>query len=116
MPYITSTMSAGVKYAVYGKTAGGLPKVVKEIEVKGGANVTDKTLYTPTGVVTKVTDEEMELLKNHPVFQMHQKAGFVKVSKLGGENTKNLQKEDNSAQPTAETFKKRGKKAPKTKD
>lgn len=115
MPYITSTMSTGVKYAVYGKSAGGLPVVVKEIEVKGGANVANKALYTPTGIVTKVTDEELELLENHPVFKMHKAAGFLKISKIGAENTKNLEKEDKSAQLTDDSFEKKGRKAPKTK-
>ena len=115
MPYITSTMSTGVKYAVYGQSAGGLPIVKKEIEIKGGANVADKALYTPNGVVTKVSDDELDLLKANPVFQLHVKAGYLKISKLSGENTKNLEVKDTSAQLTPEDFKKKGKKAPKTK-
>lgn len=115
MPYITSTMSAGVKYAVYGKSAGGLPVVLKEIEVKGGANVANKVLYTPSGIVTKVSDDELAALESNPVFKMHVKAGYLKISKLSGENTKNLEAKDSSAQLTPETFTKKGKKAPKTK-
>ena len=115
MPYVTSTMSASVKYAVYGTSAGGLPVVSKEIEVKGGTGVTNKALVMPEGVVTKVTDEELSLLKANPVFQMHQKAGYVKISALSTPNTKNLEEKDSSAQLTEQSFKKKGRKAPKTK-
>lgn len=122
MPYITSTMSASVNYATYGKTAGGLPVVTKEIVIEGGANVMNKKLLaTPNGVVTKITDEEYEILKNHPLFQLHEKNGFIKVSKSNPQEdvmkvkVDDMQSKDASAQRVDSDYTKRGKKAPKTK-
>lgn len=122
MPYITSTMSASVSYAIYGKTAGGLPVVEKEITIDGGANVMNKKLLaTPNGVVTKVTDEELELLEQHPLFKIHKQNGFVRVSKTNPQedvmkvDTKDMQDKDASAQRVDSDYTKKGKKAPKTK-
>lgn len=122
MPYITSTMSASVNYAIYGKTAGGLPIVEKEITIDGGANVmAKKLLATPNGVVTKVTDEELELLEQHPLFKIHKQNGFIRVSKTNPQedvmtvDTKDMQAKDASAQRVDSDYTKKGKKAPKTK-
>lgn len=120
MPYITSTMSASVSYAIYGKTAGGLPVITKEIVIEGGANVMSKKLLaTPNGVVTKVTDEELALLQEHPLFKLHEKNGFVRVSKSNPQedvvkvNTEDMEQKDASAQRVDSDYTKKGKKAPK---
>lgn len=113
MPYITSTMSNSVNYAVYGKSAGGLPIVVKEITINGGSNVINKTLVTPQGVVTQVSDADLELLEAHPVFKMHMENGYLKVHRLAKENTSGLEEKDNSAQRVDSDYTRRGKKAPK---
>ena len=122
MPYITSTMSASVTYAVYKKTAGGLSVVDKEITINGGANVMNKKLLaTPNGVVTEVSDAELELLENHPLFKLHKANGFITISKarvstdenLHVETAKNMEKKDASSQRVDSDYTKKGKKAPK---
>lgn len=114
MPYITSTMSAGVTYAIYKKTPGGLNIIDREISINGGANVINKALVTPQGVVTKVSDEELELLKQNPVFKTHVDGGYIKITKTEKkENTKDMTEKDKSAQPTEKDFTDQGKKAPK---
>lgn len=122
MPYITSTMSASVSYAIYGKTAGGLSVIKKEIVIEGGANVMNKKLLaTPNGVVTKVTDEDLALLEEHPLFKIHKENGFVRVSKSNPQedpmkvDTGDMQDKDASAQRVDSDYTKKGKKAPKTK-
>lgn len=122
MPYITSTMSASVSYAIYKKTMGGLPVVEKEITIEGGANVMSKKLLaTPNGVVTKVTDEELALLEQHPVFKIHASKGFVRVSKNNPQedaitvNVKDMERKDASAPRVDSDYTKKGKKAPKVK-
>lgn len=120
MPYITSTMSASVSYATYKQTAGGLSVIDKEITIEGGANVMSKKLLaTPNGVVTKVTDEELAILEEHPLFKLHKKNGFVRVSKSDPQedaitvNVKDMEQKDASAQRVDSDYTKRGKKAPK---
>jgi len=122
MPYITSTMSASVSYATYKQTAGGLPVIDKEIVIEGGANVMSKKLMvTPNGVVTKVTDEELELLEQHPLFKIHKQNGYVRVSKSNPQedvakvDTGDMEQKDASAQRVDSDYTKKGKKAPKVK-
>lgn len=112
MPYILSTMSTGVDYSLYEKTPSGLTVVKKTVSINGGANVMDKHFITPLGVVTKVSDEDLELLEANPVFKQHKADGFIKIQKNDKVETSQMEKKDASAQPTAEDFKKKGKKAP----
>lgn len=96
--YIHSTASQPMVYPVY---AGGTDKPikVKEILINGAANVVDHfTLRTPTGAVTEVSDEDLELLKKNPAFQRHVARGFMKVVGESELNTEDMQAKDNSAQ------------------
>lgn len=113
MPYITSTMGCGVNYAIYGKSAGGLPVVKKEITINGGANVINKVFATPNGVVTQVSDADLELLEAHPLFKRHKEAGFIKVTKTEKVDVVGLESKDKSAQLVEGDFTKKGRKAPK---
>lgn len=117
MPYIASTMSADVKYCVYGKTPTGSQEVRRSIIILGKANVADKHFITKDGAVTKVSNEELALLKEHPVFKMHEANGFIKVcaTESRAENVKELAKKDASAPKTPNDYKAQGKEAPKTK-
>jgi hypothetical protein len=117
MPYISSTMSADVNYCVYGKTPTGSHEVRRSITIFGKANVADKHFITKEGAVTKVSNDELALLKEHPVFKMHETNGFVKVcaTESRAENVKELAKKDASAPKTPDDYKAQGKKAPKTK-
>jgi len=96
--YIHSTASQPMVYPIY---AGGTdrPVKVKEILIKGKANVIDpRTLTTPTGVVTEVSDADLELLKKSSAFQRHVARGFMRVMTDSELNTGDMQKRDNSAQ------------------
>lgn len=117
MPYIANTMSVDIKYCFYGKTPTGNNDVRKSILVFGKANVADKHFITKEGAVTKVSNEELALLKEHPVFKMHEANGFIKVcaTESRAENVKDLAKKDASAPKTPDDYKAQGKEAPKTK-
>ena len=85
--YIHSTASADMTYPVY---AGGTdrPTKIKEIVIKGRANVIDpRTLFTPTGAVTEVSDADLELLKKNAAFQRHVARGFMRVMQDSELNT-----------------------------
>lgn len=79
MPYIYSTLAADTGYAVYAKTNSDLPILEKTIFIKGGAGVANKNIITPRGVMTEVSQEELALLQDHPVFKMHQENGYVSI-------------------------------------
>ena len=58
-----------------------MPVKQGKITIHGGAGIANKNLITPNGVVTEVTDEEMEFLNSHDTFNQWKKNGFVKVEK-----------------------------------
>lgn len=78
MPYVYSTMTSDVRYNKYDNNPN-LPAAVKTIVIKGGTGVASKNLITPQGVVTHVTDEDLEILKQDEVFITHQQNKFITV-------------------------------------
>lgn len=123
MPVIYSTCSSDNQFNVYDKherVAG----VLKSIIIKGGAGVQNKrTLLTPMGAATIVTDEEMAILNEDPHFKAFVENGFMTVD----EKAKNppgdhkveqvvkdeLTEKDAGAQDTKATYKALNKKPPK---
>lgn len=121
MAFILSSLTNDTKYCFWEKKAENLVVVKKEILIKGGANVADKkTLLTPNGASTEVSEDELALLKENPSFKRHMERGYIKIVETDSkykakEEAEKLDKKDGSAQLTPETYKKRGKKAPATK-
>ena len=96
--YIHSTASQDMNYPIF---AGGTdrPQKIKDIIIKGRANVVDpRTLVTPTGAVTEISDADLELLKKSAAFQRHVARGFMRVMGESELNTKDMTKGDNSRQ------------------
>ena len=114
MPHITSTLTNPVEYTLYRKTAGGLMVPVEKVLIEGGANVASKHFVTPEGVVTQVTDKQLELLEANEVFRLHRDGGFLKVHRSDKVDVAGLTAKDDSAPITPKDYVKRGKKAPKT--
>ena len=86
MAFIYSTLSNSQLYTIYqNQDDNRLPKKVKTIHVEGGANIRLKSLETPFGVVTEVSDEDLEHLEKNGVFQIHKKNGHIKVDKKKNE-------------------------------
>lgn len=81
MPYIYSTLTASVEYTGYSQGPGNIPIRERGVLIKGGAGLADDHLYTPKGVATQVTDEELAFLETNSVFQLHKKGGFIVVEK-----------------------------------
>ena len=80
MNYVYSTGSADTVFAFYEKNlSGGVSVVRHKILIKGGHGVAGKDLVTPYGVKTEVSDEELELLKNHVVFKRKVANGFLTI-------------------------------------
>lgn len=92
--YILSTMANAVNYTFYGKVPSGtLPPVAKRIKIEGGAGLPSINtgfgnmakddqgvpLWTPDGVVTPISDENFDRLKDHVIFKKHMDAGLIRV-------------------------------------
>lgn len=124
MAYIVSKASQSIEYAGWSKGRNGLNKKEMSIIIKGGAHVIDKkTLNTPNGVITEVTDEELAFLKNNSSFKRHLDKGWMAIekSKSGAEKLAQqtgLDKDgfvikDGGSQLTKEDYERNGKKPPK---
>ena len=70
--YVYSTVTASIAYKIGDKT----------IIIKGGANVTDKHMWTPRGVATEVTREELDELRKIPSFASREKDGYFSTSQF----------------------------------
>lgn len=77
--YVFSTLSSPQVYTRTKPGGGDLPKTVAAVRIEGGANVPDKHMITPRGVMTTVTDEELTVLQENRVFQLHVKNGYITV-------------------------------------
>lgn len=118
MAFITSKLAAGVDYAFYTQGENKINVVTDTISINGGADVINKrSLDTPSGVVTELTDEQLDKLKSHPLFQTHLQNGYITImesEKEAKKADKDL-KEDNSRQLKPSDYEKKGKKKPTTK-
>lgn len=105
--YIFSTLAADVIYPVYVKGGADLPQVEQEVLIKGGANVINKRLDTPAGVVTGVTSEQLDALMRSPVFKLHLDNGHLVISQDKPDVevvAADMTQRDNSAQLVEEDF------------
>lgn len=85
MPYVYSTATADITYPLYDKSsAHAAHSVIKrKVTIRGGANLATQTgrLVTPKGMVTRVTDEELDFLMHSEAFLRHKERGFMHVDK-----------------------------------
>jgi hypothetical protein len=117
MPYILSKLANTQIYTQYVKgTSDNLNIVSAEVEVKGGADVTNSNLITPEGVLTQVSAAQLDILKANKDFQRHLENGIVKYfnTQPNIEKTTKSMSKDKSKQLTKDDYKKANKKAPDT--
>lgn len=77
MPYVFSTITNDITYCDYIKGGADLPVLKSKILIKGGTGVATKHLVTALGISTKVTDEELAILKENDGFVRHMEKGFI---------------------------------------
>lgn len=129
MPYVLSTATCPQKFCEYSQAVPGSPHaVVRSVTIRGGANApssksgfgemsnleSGQPIWTPSGISTKITEEEKKLLLSNDTFLTGVKAGFyqilednpgdshAKVKKIVDES---MTARDNSAPMTKETAK-----------
>lgn len=78
--FIYSTLSANNIYADWVPGGADLPKIEKQVLIKGGSNVADKRLITPRGVVTEVSADDFAWLKDNYAFKFHMDQGHIAVA------------------------------------
>lgn len=108
--YVYSTLSNDQNFTLWEPAKDGSPHIeVGSVFIAGKANVADKNFYTPKGILTIVSESQMELLKKSDAFNGHVKNGFISVERKKEEAdivALDMQPKDRSAQFTADDFKK----------
>lgn len=112
MTYIVSHESASVEFPRWVRTSSGVT-AQSAVLINGGADVINKTtLETPKGVITEVTDEELEFLQTQWLFKEKVKQGSYEIVKNQKEAEKASKKrgntKDKGAQLTSDDFKEAG--------
>jgi hypothetical protein len=116
MYFVYSTATNSIAYTLYEKNASREFAVAQKksdgkrfvVVINGGHGVANKFVVTPKGVVTQVSDEDMDMLLNDVSFQRHLKAGFMCYDKKEVSPEKmaeNMTQKDGSAPITDEDFK-----------
>lgn len=115
MHYVFSTLTSDNRYAFYADGGADMKVQERTILIKGGTGIANDRLITPLGVATEVTAEEAEALKAHPLFQLHQKNGFVVIQDKKGDPEKvasGMEIADGSAPLTPSKYKRKSKDDP----
>jgi hypothetical protein len=84
MPYVYSTATNDITYIEYydPATEGALRTIKRKMTIRGGAGRPAKrTLITPYGLATEVSEEGLTWLEAQPAFQRHVATGFMLTSK-----------------------------------
>lgn len=113
MHYVYSTGTCSAYYCLYENNPNRNVAVIKKkVLIHGGHGVASnqvvgKNIFTPRGVVTQVSDDDMEFLLQNKTFQRHVEAGFICYDKKEISPEKkaaNMSKGDKSAPLTPESF------------
>jgi hypothetical protein len=106
--YVYSTITNPTAYIEYAKNSShDLPVILKKVIINGGHLVSNKHFVTPLGVVTVVSDEDMEMLNNNSAFIRHKERGFITVYKKNIDPEKaarNMAEKDGSSPKTPKDF------------
>lgn len=116
MKYVFSTLTAANHYTVWEDGGADLKILQREIRIEGGAGLANKHFMTPRGVMTKVSDEDYELLQKDPCFAVHVKNGFITVADAPEDPEKvaaDLGSRDGGAPDTPESLELEGLPVPK---
>lgn len=109
--YICSTVTTPIEIVEYRTDLGPLPKVVRKVNLLGGANLPPKTLVTPAGVLTPVSAEDLAFLVANKEFQRLQRDGYMTITRGKSEDdleaaVAGMQPKDGCAPKTPKDFEK----------
>lgn len=89
MPHVISSLANAQAFHLYEAlkpeqlTAGMTPRVLKTVHIKGGSGIADRALVTPHGVVTTVSEEDLNTLRQIDAFKDFEKNGYMVVEEGG---------------------------------
>lgn len=118
MPIIFSTLTCDNEYVGYRATQGDVAIREHSVVIKGGANaINTRTLITPLGVATTVSDADLEFLESNVSFLEHKRNGYLTVDAVKDPRDADLaaagmEGRDDSAPLTDQDYEAEGKEPP----
>lgn len=113
MPTIYSTLTEPQQYTKY-ESSGDTHRVVASVRIEGGhGKANHKSLITPLGVATEVTDEQLAILMENSSFLKHKDRGYITITGKREDSEKvaaDMTSSDGSAQLTEADFEDDGEK------
>lgn len=109
MPHVFSTLPVDMTYTAWKQAGEGVPKaLVKSVFIKGGAGIAQKPkpgtdIWTPLGYATEVSDADLAVIEQDPVFQMHKENNYITVRTKNSDVEKvavDMNRRDNSSPMT----------------
>ncbi len=113
MNYVYSTLPTDMIYTHWEHAGDGVPKqLVASVFIKGGAGVAQKPkpgtdIWTPLGMVTPVSDEDLATIEKDPVFRLHKKNKYITVQQKNSDVEKvavDMNRRDNSSPMTESDY------------
>lgn len=111
--FVVSTCSTPIRFVEYHEhslTKGQIPQIKGGVVIRGGANLMNKHLYTPNGVATPITDDQLAFLSNNKMFMRSVADGFFTVIGDDGDTeraAKSMKAKDGTAPKTEKDFERR---------
>lgn len=110
MQYVYSTLTCDNDYAEWVKN-GDQQSIQRVVRINGGHGLMTKHMLTPLGIVTEVSDEDLEFLERNDAFKLHVANGFITVDKKKVDPEKaaaNMKRRDKSSQIVPSDYEKGG--------
>lgn len=114
MTYIVSHESSSVEFPKWIRTKTGVD-AQGSVLINGGAGVINKkTMETPKGIITEVSEEDLKFLKTQSLFNEKVKNGSLEIveSEKKAKESSKKGKKDKGAQLTAKDFEEAGQTPP----
>lgn len=108
MPYVFSTLTCDNRYIGYADTGTDIKVPTNGVLIKGGAGVMNDRLFTPLGVCTEISKDQLALLEQNPIFKLHRDNGYIVVQDKKADAEKvssDMNSRDNSAPMTPSSYK-----------
>lgn len=86
--YAFSTLACDQRYIHWGTQSNDIPTEIHSTYIKGGAGIANDRFITPLGVMTEITDYDLELLEQNPVFKMHRDNGYIVIQESSADPDK----------------------------
>ena len=107
--FVVSKSSTALNFVQYNDApANTIPKVLRSVTIKGGANVAQpKTFITPNGVLTRITQDDFDFLMKDEKFIDFMAKGFMSIISDDADveqAARDMVKKDRSAPRTAADY------------